>query len=140
MASHLLVLIVFSTLVSVVFAMLLREDRKARVRFALMTFGAFVLSAVVVGWLMYPFHSLGVTALRVAVVPGDGIGVEVIAEAVKALRAVATAAGRSIRTTDFDWGAEKYLATGVTLPPGALEMLQGEFDAILLGAMGDPRL
>ena len=55
MASHLLVLIVFSTLVSVVFAMLLREDGKARVRFALMTFGAFVLSAVVVGWLMYPF-------------------------------------------------------------------------------------
>jgi heme/copper-type cytochrome/quinol oxidase subunit 4 len=55
MASHLLALIVFSTLVSVVFAMLLREDRKARLRFALMTFGAFVLSAVVVGWLMYPF-------------------------------------------------------------------------------------
>jgi hypothetical protein len=55
--SHLLALIVFSTLVSVVFAMLLREDRKARVRFALMTFGAFVLSAVVVGWLMYPFPS-----------------------------------------------------------------------------------
>jgi len=54
-ASHLLALIVFSTLVSVVFAILLREDRKARVRFALMTFGAFVLSAVVVGWLMYPF-------------------------------------------------------------------------------------
>jgi hypothetical protein len=57
MASHLLALIVFSTLVSVVFAILLREDRKARVRFALMTFGAFVLSAVVVGWLMYPFPS-----------------------------------------------------------------------------------
>ena len=55
MASHLLVLIVFSTLVSVVFAMLLRERRQDRVRFALMTFGAFVLSAVVVGWLMYPF-------------------------------------------------------------------------------------
>ena len=54
-ASHLLGLIVFSTLVSVVFAMLLRERRQDRVRFALMTFGAFVLSAVVVGWLMYPF-------------------------------------------------------------------------------------
>ena len=54
-ASHLLALIVFSTLVSVVFALLLREDGKARLRFALMTFGAFVLSAVVVGWLMYPF-------------------------------------------------------------------------------------
>jgi hypothetical protein len=56
-ASHLLALFVFSTLVSLVFATLLREDRKARVRFALMTFGAFVLSAVVVGWLMYPFPS-----------------------------------------------------------------------------------
>ena len=56
-ASHLFALIVFSSLVSVVFAMLLREERKDRVRFALMTFGAFVLSAVVVGWLMYPFPS-----------------------------------------------------------------------------------
>ena len=55
MISHLLALLIFSTLVSVVFAMLLREDPKARVRFAVMTFGAFVLSAVVVGWLMYPF-------------------------------------------------------------------------------------
>jgi len=54
-ASHLFALIVFSSLVSVVFAMLLREERKDRVRFALMTFGAFVLSAVVGGWLMYPF-------------------------------------------------------------------------------------
>ena len=55
MASHLLALIVFSTLVSLVFAILLRENGKDRLRFALMTFGAFVLSAVVVGWLMYPF-------------------------------------------------------------------------------------
>jgi len=54
-ASHLLALIVFSLLASIVFATLLREDRKSRVRFALMTVGAFVLSAVVVGWLMYPF-------------------------------------------------------------------------------------
>jgi len=81
-----------------------------------------------------------VTELRIAVVPGDGIGVEVIAEAVKALQAVAGAAGRAIRTTRFDWGAERYLTTGVTLPPDALEMLQAEFDAILLGAMGDPRV
>jgi len=54
-ASHLLALIVFSLLASLVFATLLREDRRSRVRFALMTFGAFFLSAVVVGWLMYPF-------------------------------------------------------------------------------------
>jgi len=78
--------------------------------------------------------------LRVAVVPGDGIGVEVIAEAVKALHAVSDAAGREIRLTPFDWGAERYLRTGVSLPPGALAMLQNEFDAILLGAMGDPRV
>jgi 3-isopropylmalate dehydrogenase len=78
--------------------------------------------------------------LHIAVVPGDGIGVEVIAEAVKALSAVADAAGKSLRMTPFDWGAERYLKTGVTLPPGSLKMLQEGFDAILLGAMGDPRV
>jgi 3-isopropylmalate dehydrogenase len=79
-------------------------------------------------------------ALRVAVVPGDGIGVEVIAEAVKALTAVAEVSGKAIATTGFDWGAARYLKTGVTLPPGALEELQDGYDAILLGAMGDPRV
>jgi 3-isopropylmalate dehydrogenase len=78
--------------------------------------------------------------LRIAVVPGDGIGVDVTAEAVKCLTAAADAAGRSIRITPFDWGAERYLATGVTLPPDGLKRLQAEFDAILLGAMGDPRV
>jgi 3-isopropylmalate dehydrogenase len=78
--------------------------------------------------------------LRIAVVPGDGIGVDVTAEAVKALAAVADASGKTIRMTPFDWGAERYLKTGVTLPPDALNMLQREFDAILLGAMGDPRV
>jgi 3-isopropylmalate dehydrogenase len=77
---------------------------------------------------------------RVAVVPGDGIGVEVIAEAVKSLTAVADAAGKQLRLTPFDWGAERYLKTGVSLPAGALPMLRSEFDAILLGAMGDPRV
>jgi len=81
-----------------------------------------------------------VVHLRIAVVPGDGIGGEVIPEAVKSLEAVAAASGRGVRTTVFDWGAEKYLASGVTLPPDALEMLQENFDAILLGAMGDPRV
>jgi 3-isopropylmalate dehydrogenase len=79
-------------------------------------------------------------SLRIAVIPGDGIGVDVTAEAVKALTVVADAAGRSIRMTAFDWGADLYLKTGVTLPQGALAMLQQEFDAILLGAMGDPRV
>jgi 3-isopropylmalate dehydrogenase len=80
------------------------------------------------------------SGLRIAVVPGDGIGVDVIAEGVKALQAVAAASGRSVATTSFEWGAEHYLKTGITLPEGALTMLQEGFDAILLGAMGDPRV
>jgi 3-isopropylmalate dehydrogenase len=78
--------------------------------------------------------------LRVAVVPGDGIGVEVTAEAVRALGAVSAASGRKVRLTHFEWGADHYLKTGITLPDGALQMLQDGFDAILLGALGDPRV
>jgi hypothetical protein len=55
MGSHLVVLIVFSVLVSGVFALLLRDDGRSRVRFGLMAFGAFVVSALVVGWIMHPF-------------------------------------------------------------------------------------
>lgn len=79
-------------------------------------------------------------SLRVALIPGDGIGVEVIAEAVKVLHAAADRAGDEIRMTPFDWGAERYLRTGETLPTGGLEQLAGGFDAILLGALGDPRV
>jgi hypothetical protein len=57
MSSHLVNLVLFSALVSIVFAMLLREDTRGRVRFALMAFGGFVAAALVVGWLMYPFPS-----------------------------------------------------------------------------------
>ena len=53
--SHLVFLVVFSALVSAVFATLLRDDRRSRVRFGAMAFAAFVLSAIAVGWLMYPF-------------------------------------------------------------------------------------
>jgi hypothetical protein len=55
--SHLLALLLFSSLVSVVFALLQREGKRERIRFGLLTFGAFVASALVVGWLMYPFPS-----------------------------------------------------------------------------------
>ncbi len=77
---------------------------------------------------------------HVALVPGDGIGVEVVAEAVRCLLAVADASGKKLALTAFDWGAERYLKSGVSLPEGALERLRSEFDAILLGAMGDPRV
>ena len=55
MASHLLNLFLFSALVSIVFAMLLRDDPKSRLRFGVTAFAGFVGSALVVGWLMYPF-------------------------------------------------------------------------------------
>lgn len=53
--SHLVSLLVFSALVSTVFAMLLRDTPRARLRFGLLAFGAFVLSTLAAGWLMYPF-------------------------------------------------------------------------------------
>jgi 3-isopropylmalate dehydrogenase len=77
---------------------------------------------------------------RVAVVPGDGIGPEVIEEAVGVLGRVRETHGVELELKHFDWGADKFLSEGVTLPEGALEMLSRDFDAILSGAFGDPRV
>ena len=76
-------------------------------------------------------------ALRVALVPGDGIGPEVVAEGVRVLEAATRAAVVKLDTTEFDLGARRWHATGETLPDGVLEELAGH-DAILLGAVGDP--
>jgi 3-isopropylmalate dehydrogenase len=86
-----------------------------------------------------PMRSGGAAA-RIAVIPGDGIGREVTPEAVKVLRAVAATGNRTLEFFEFDWGADRYLREGVSLPPGAVEMLRDEFDAILFGALGDPRV
>jgi 3-isopropylmalate dehydrogenase len=80
----------------------------------------------------------GGEAARIAVVPGDGIGKEVTPEAVKVIRAAA--AKRPLEFVEFDWGADRYLKDGVSLPAGAVEMLRDEFDAVLFGALGDPRV
>jgi len=72
---------------------------------------------------------------RVAVVPGDGVGKEVVPEAVKVLKA----SGADLAFEDFDIGADRYLATGVALPPEVFKDLS-EADAILFGAVGDPRV
>ncbi len=72
---------------------------------------------------------------RVAVIPGDGIGPEVIAEALK----VARAAGAALDTVDFDLGGRRYLASGEVLPDDVLAELSG-FEAILLGAVGTPEV
>ncbi len=77
------------------------------------------------------------SALRVALVPGDGIGPEVVAEGVRVLDAVTRAAEVKLETTEYDLGARRWHATGETLPDGVLDELRGH-DAILLGAVGDP--
>jgi len=76
---------------------------------------------------------------RVAVLPGDGIGIDVTREAVKVLEAVAAASGDPIELSHYDYGADRYLETGVSMPEGAFEELAA-YDAILLGALGDPRV
>ncbi len=77
---------------------------------------------------------------RIAIIPGDGIGKEVIPEAVKVMKAAAARGGKEVKLTDFDWGADRYLKDGTTLPADAVEMFHRDFDAILMGAMGDPRV
>lgn len=75
--------------------------------------------------------------LKLAVIPGDGTGPEVTAEALKVLNAVSKLEGFTYETTPFDWGGERYLRTGETLPAGAVAELR-KFDAIYLGAVGHP--
>lgn len=77
---------------------------------------------------------------RIAVIPGDGIGLDVTPEALKVLRAIAETGGHEFIFTEFDWGAERYLATGVSLPEGALDDLRRNYDVVFLGALGDPRV
>jgi 3-isopropylmalate dehydrogenase len=86
-----------------------------------------------------PLRSGGPKA-RVAVIPGDGIGKEVTPEALKVIRVATSKRNRPIEFVEFDWGADRYLKDNVTLPQGAVTMLRDEFDAILFGAMGDPRV
>ncbi len=77
---------------------------------------------------------------RIAVIPGDGIGREVIPVAVQVIRAATAKRNRPLEFVELDWGADKYLRENVSLPQGAVEMLRDEFDAILFGALGDPRV
>jgi tartrate dehydrogenase/decarboxylase/D-malate dehydrogenase len=77
---------------------------------------------------------------RIAVICGDGIGPEVVAEGVKVLEASAARSGSfGFEFTYFPWGCDYYLRTGVMMPEDGIEQLSG-FDAILLGAVGDPRV
>ena len=74
---------------------------------------------------------------KIAVVPGDGTGPEVVAEGLKALNAVARKMNFQYETAEFDFGGDRYLRTGELLPDSAVDEFR-QFDAIYLGAIGHP--
>ena len=74
---------------------------------------------------------------RIAVIPGDGIGKETVPEGIRVLDAVAARFGIRFEWEHFDWGCERYSATGAMMPEGGLDAIRG-FDAIFLGAVGFP--
>ena len=78
--------------------------------------------------------------MRIAVVPGDGIGVDVTAEAVKVLDRVSRQRSIPFEPVFFPWSADHYLSTGVSIPPGGFDDLSRNYDAIFMGAFGDPRV
>ncbi|HNJ72093.1 MAG TPA: isocitrate/isopropylmalate family dehydrogenase, partial [bacterium] len=77
---------------------------------------------------------------RIAVIPGDGIGTDVINEALKVIEAVQTRKPMDIQLTTMDYGAEKYLKTKVTMPEEQYDDFRNNYHAILMGAFGDPRV
>ncbi len=77
---------------------------------------------------------------RIAVIPGDGIGTEVIEQGMRVLKHLDQANDLSLTFEVFDLGADRYLRDGTTLPDDVLERFKKEFDAIYLGALGDPRV
>jgi 3-isopropylmalate dehydrogenase len=82
-------------------------------------------------------HRPSPSSFSLAVIPGDGIGTEVVAEGLKVLEAAAAHEGAKFALTEYDLGARRWHATGETLPDAVLEEIRGH-DAILLGAVGDP--
>ncbi len=77
---------------------------------------------------------------RIAIIPGDGIGKEVTREGVRLLRALAERRGLAIDLVELDLGADRYLRDGTTLPADTARMIREECSAVLLGALGDPRV
>jgi 3-isopropylmalate dehydrogenase len=77
---------------------------------------------------------------RIAVIAGDGIGIDVTVEALKALDAVRSTDGLDIEWVEMPYGADHYLETGITMPEEQVEEFREDYDAIFLGAVGDPRI
>lgn len=80
------------------------------------------------------------TIKKIAVIPGDGIGIDVTHEAMKVVEAVQKVYGLPFKLTHFDYGAERYLRDGTTMPEEQVQEFREQFDAIFIGALGDPRV
>ena len=78
--------------------------------------------------------------MRIGIIAGDGIGIDVTAEALKVLRATAESDSLDLDLVEFDYGADRYLRDGTTLPPEQVVDFRENFDAIFIGALGDPRI
>jgi 3-isopropylmalate dehydrogenase len=89
---------------------------------------------------MSSIHPANRRPQRIAVLPGDGTGKDVTPEAVKVLEAAAETWDLPLELVQLDWDADRYLATGETLPPGALEDFRANYSAVFIGAYGDPRV
>jgi 3-isopropylmalate dehydrogenase len=77
---------------------------------------------------------------RIAVVPGDGIGPEVIAAGLTVLERVNDERKLGLELVQFGWNADEYLRTGISMPPGAMDDIRDNYAAVYLGAFGDPRV
>jgi 3-isopropylmalate dehydrogenase len=78
--------------------------------------------------------------MKIAIVPGDGIGVDVTAEAVKVLDRVCRRQSIAFEPVFFPWSADHYLQTGESVPAGGFDDLSRNYDAVFMGAFGDPRV
>ncbi|MBO3747568.1 isocitrate/isopropylmalate dehydrogenase family protein [Streptosporangiaceae bacterium NEAU-GS5] len=78
--------------------------------------------------------------MSVAVIPGDGIGAEVIPAALRVLTLLTRERRLDLDFEVFDWGARRWLSEGVGIPDGGVEMLARQYGAVLFGALGDPRI
>ncbi len=77
---------------------------------------------------------------KIAVVPGDGIGPEVIDAGMKVLEHLNSSRNLGLQFVHFGWNADEYLRTGISMPPGAMDDIRVNYDAVYLGAFGDPRV
>ncbi len=77
---------------------------------------------------------------KIAIIPGDGIGIDVTKEAVKVFEIFRSEKGLPIELNYFDYGADKYLATGISMPDEQIKEFKEKYHAIFIGALGDPRI